>query len=305
MTIKEFKDIIERHHIPDDTELIMNDNGGGELNYEFSIEGVFYNQKNKEVAFVTEILYANDYLGDDNWVCLNVSENEKEKFFIQNFIEKTRKSTEFKLEDYKEYLDFIDKNKSMVNPQKLGLKLLIFTDLKETFEIYEDQIFQLIKDSKDFDLCLLIGNTDACHLKHLIQRLPKEKIVAVPDKYSPYINEYEENGICDISRSTFHKGEVKFHGIKRHEGELCKAQSYCLEFLRMSPHKNIDILVSCDAALLSDETNLENPGFIGITDYIYSNNVQYHIHKGDKTYERQYDNGTKEISVDGYAYVEI
>ena len=34
---------------------------------------------------------------------------------------------------YNEYLDFIDKNKSMVNPQNLGLKLLVFTDLKETF----------------------------------------------------------------------------------------------------------------------------------------------------------------------------
>ena len=259
----------------------------------------------KQITFVEDILFAHDYLGDDAWICLNVSENEKEEFFIQNFIEKIRKSTKFKIEDYKEYLDFINKNKSMVNPQDLVLKVLVFTDLKETFEIYEEQIFQLINNSEKFDLCVLIGDIYDCHLKQLLKVIPKEKIIAVPSKYSPYENVYEKNGVCDVSSSVFHKEGVKIHGIKRYEDKLCESQAYCLEFVRMSPYKNVDILISCDTALLSDETDLENPGFIGITDYIYSNNVQCHIHKGNKTYKRQYDNGTKEISVDKFAYVEI
>ena len=301
MTIKELKDIIKRHNIPEDTELITDAGYSGEV----PMDGVFYNQKIKQIVFVADILFAHDYLGDDNWVCLNVSKDEKEEFFIQNFIEKARKSSEFKIEDYKEYLDFIDKNKSMVNPQKLGLKLLVFTDLKETFEIYEELILQLIKDSSDIDLYILIGDADNWQLKKLLQFIPKEKIVAVPSKYSPCENVYEKNGVCDISSTVFHKEDVKIHGISSYEHELCKSQSYCLDLARISPYRNVDVLISCDAAFTKDERNTKNPGFIGITDYIYSNNVQCHIHKGNKTYERKYDNGTKEISVDKFAYVEI
>lgn len=305
MTIKKFKEIIKKHNIPDNVELIMNDGGGGELNYEFPVEGVFYSRERKEIAFVSEILYARDYLGDDNWVCLNVNEDEKEDFFIQNFIEKTRKSSEFKIEDYIEYLDFLNKNKRMVNPQNLGLKLLVFADLKETFEMYEEQIFELINNSGNFDLCILIGDICDWHLKQLLKVISKEKIVAVPSKYSPYINVYEENGVCDISSTVFHKEGVKIHGISSYEHKLCESQSYCLNFVRISPYKNVDILITCDEAFVKDRDTTKKPGFIGITDYIYSNIVKYHIHKGNETYQSQYANGTKEISVNKFAYVEI
>lgn len=154
-------------------------------------------------------------------------------------------------------------------------------------------------------MCILIGDIYDWHLKQLLEIIPKEKIVAVPSKYSPYIKVYKKNGVCDISSTVFNKEGVKIHGISSYEHKLCESQSYCLEFTQISPYKNVDILISCDAAFLKDEDNIKNPGFIGITDYIYSNNIQYHIHKGNETYQSQYDNGTKEISVDKFACVEI
>jgi hypothetical protein len=308
MTIKEFKDIIESHNIPDDAEIIMNDGGGGDSNNTFPIDGVFYSQKRNEIVLVYDELYAYDYLGNEDWICLNVAENEKDEFFIANFIEKSRGFNEFKFENYKEYLEFIDKNKKIICPQKLGLKLLVFTDPEEIFEIYEEEIQQLIKDNSDFDLCVLIGESSNLELKWLLQFMPKEKIIAVTKNGSSSSSKYKENGICDISYSMYHKEGVEIHGLSSfyygRKIEFCTEQFHSFA-LRLSPFKSIDVFVSYDAALLKNENKKERAGIIGITDYIYSNKVQYHIHKGSETYERQYDNGTKDISVNKFVCVEI
>lgn len=189
----------------------------------------------------------------------------------------------------------------------MGLKLLVFTDPEETFEIYEEEIRQLIKDNSDFDLCVLIGEASNLELKWLFQFMPREKIIAVTQNASSS-NKYKENGICDISYSIYHKGEIKFHGDSSHyygkKIEFCTAQFHSFA-LRLHPFKSVDVFVSYDAALLKNEDKKERAGIIGITDYIYSNKVQYHIHKGSETYERQYDNGTKDISVNKFTCVEI
>jgi len=308
MTIKEFKDIIESHNIPDDAEIIMDDGGGGDLNNTFPIDGVFYSKKRNEIVLVYDKLYAYDYLGNEDWICLNVAENEKDEFFIANFIEKSRGFNELKFENYKEYFEFIDKNKKIICPQKLGLKLLVFTDPEETFEIYEEEIRQLIKDNSDFDLCVLIGESSNLELKWLLQFMPKEKIIAVTKNGSSSSSKYKENGICDISYSMYHKEGVEIHGLSSFyyggKIEFCTAQFHSFA-LRLAPFKSVDVFVSYDAALLKNEDKKERAGIIGITDYIYSNKVQYHIHKGYENYERQYDNGTKDISVNKFACVEI
>lgn len=308
MTIKEFKDIIESHNIPDDAEIIMNDGGGGDSNNTFPIDGVFYSQKRNEIVLVYDKLYAYDYLGNEDWICFNVAGNEKDELFIANFIEKSRGFNEFKFENYKEYLEFIDKNKKIICPQKLGLKLLVFTDPEEIFEIYEEEIQHLIKDNSDFDLCVLIGESSNLELKWLLQFMPKEKIIAVTKNGSSSSSKYKENGICDISYSMYHKEGVEIHGLSSFyyggKIEFCTAQFHSFA-LRLSPFKSIDVFVSYDAALLKNENKKERAGIIGITDYIYSNKVQYHIHKGSETYERQYDNGTKDISVNKFVCVEI
>lgn len=319
MTFQELKDIITTHNIPEDVHLASD--SGWECSAT-DMDGVFYNRKDNIIVFTQDKWYATEYLENDDWECVNVANDEKNAFYIKRFSAKSRNFDRLEVEKYDELVRFLDNNKNAVTPKKLGLKLLVFSEPKNYFIHNEELLKKHVEAAGDYDLCIWIGDIQFQELEQLLRYVPEEKIQVVPKdlhfneaekilteqdfgityeqvrKYEKIIDRH--NFSCSIHA---HNGIhlVGFGGSFTYNEENMpyRSQSESLwtsELLLL--HKGADVLISYDGIFPNPHADLSHGGLIGITHYIYSNQVQWHIHASkDKSYEGVYDNGTREKGV--------
>lgn len=120
---------------------------------------------------------------------------------------------------------------------------------------------------------------------------------------------YSDCGVCDISGKTYKYKGVTFAGIDgsfRYKDTSFPSHTQYESLLLAQNLSQADILITHDILLDSFDNDSAHGGLIGITQYIYSNSVKWHFHGHiHQSYQKQYENGTKEKSVYLCEWVEI
>lgn len=187
-----------------------------------------------------------------------------------------------------------------------NIKLIIIADTHNTLN--EDEFKKFVLSHKDYDVCLLLGDFGYRDLPIILKYVEKNKIYALLGNHDyNYIKEYNLNNLNGQIISI--KG-VKLLGIQgsfkyKPSDFPSFSQKESIDFLNSK--EGVDILVSHDTRFNSEsERNPAHQGLFGITYYLLKNKVPYHIHGHlHESYKSTMINGTKEISVLNYEYIEL
>jgi predicted phosphodiesterase len=186
------------------------------------------------------------------------------------------------------------------------IKLLIIADTHNTLD--EEEFKSYISTHNNYDVCLLLGDFGYRDLPIILNYVDKNKIYALLGNHDhDYIKEYNLNNlngnIIDINgikllgiQGSFKYKPVDFPSF---------SQKGSIDFL--NDKEAVDILVSHDARFNSNsERDPAHQGLFGITYYLFKNKVPYHIHGHiHDPYKTTMINGTKEISVLDYEFIEL
>jgi len=136
-------------------------------------------------------------------------------------------------------------------------------------------------------------------VKELLKRYPNHDSFSI----------YSDFGIRDIAGNVFEYKGACFAGLDgsfRYKNEPFPSHTQ-YESLQLACNlPEADVLLTHDVMLDNFEHEPAHSGLIGISYYIYKKAPIYHLHGHiHKSYEKQYDNGTKEKSVYLCEYIEI
>ena len=187
-----------------------------------------------------------------------------------------------------------------------NLKMLIIADLHGHFRNYERELENI--SETDYDICLLLGDNTKPDLKNVLKYVSLDKIIGVLGNHDERYY-YDMFGITNIAGKIVECKGVKFTGI---EGCVAyktnmpgfKSQEDSLFFAEKLPAASI--LISHSNPFLSGYTDDIHDGLMGVTKYLYKNQVSLcihgHIHE-NKIYTLQ--NGTTVLSCYGIQLVTL
>ena len=192
------------------------------------------------------------------------------------------------------------------NQFQKSIKMIVISDTHNC--IKADEFSNFIKSHNDFDICLLLGDHNSRDIEIILKYVDKNKIYGLLGNhdfdYLSYYNINNLNGrVIDING-------VKLLGIQgsfkyKPSDFPSFTQQESIEFLNNK--ESVDILISHDNRF--DSSMIGNPahqGLFGITYYVFKNKVPYHIHGHiHNPYRKTMINGTKELSVYMYEYIEL
>ena len=156
-----------------------------------------------------------------------------------------------------------------------------------------------IRETKNYDCCILLGDHSANDLNVITKIIPNDKLYGVLGNHDSW-NKYEEYSITDLNgkiveikgvRITGMSGSYKYkdsneYAMYSHEDSIKIADSM----------SEADILVSHDKPFTEDRHNGAHDGLKGVTEYIYKNHISTHIHGHlHEESEEILKNGTKSI----------
>lgn len=185
------------------------------------------------------------------------------------------------------------------------ISLLIIADTHGTLN--EEHFYEYLKN-KDYDICILVGDHTSRDIEIILNYIDKDKLYGLKGNHDfEYLKNYN---ICDINGKIIEINGVKILGM---EGSFkykpvdfpSFTQEESITFFENK--EKVDILVSHDKTF--DYTKIKDPahqGLIGITNYIFKNNIPIHIHGHiHEPYKKELINGTIEYSVFGYEFIEL
>ena len=225
---------------------------------------------------------------------------KKRPFDIERFIRKAYKLDEFEIKAYEELYGFMRGRFDAVREKRLGIRLLVISDTHGYLAFDKARLPNFLDRAGEFDLCVLLGDLHPSELAVILDCIPRERIIAVKGNHDSF-SVYSECGINDISGGSYEFNGVRFAGIDgsfRYKKEPFPSytQYECLKMARKLPAS--DVLLTHDIMLSDFNRDPAHSGLIGISYYVYTNAPQWHIHGHiHKSYEKQYENGTKEKSV--------
>ena len=234
---------------------------------------------------------------------MNIFEKIKELIFRSNREQLIEEKIEKSYEDdlYKQYGRCRD-------IQKYNLKILFITDTHNCLT-YDKECIEYIKNAKDYDYCILLGDHSANDLDEITKMISKDKICGVLGNHDSW-DKYEEYGINNIDGKIIEVNGVKIAGISG-SFKYKNSDQYALytheESIEIADKMEYaDILVSHDKPFTKDFHDNAHDGLKGITKYLYKNQVPLHIH-GHLHEESEEDlkNGTKTICLFKAKIVEI
>lgn len=225
---------------------------------------------------------------------------KKPQFHIGKFLRKAAGFDAFEIRKYMELYDFLKENAKEAEPQKLGLKLLVVSDTHGYLAFEKKRFPDYLDTVGAFDLCVLLGDIHPAEMPLILDCVPRDEIIAVKGNHDSF-SLYRDFGVRDISGTVFaHKG-VRFAGIDgsfRYKNECFPSHTQYDSLVIARNLPEADVLITHDIMLDDFRRDPAHAGLIGIADYVYRNSPQYHIHGHiHRSYEKQYDNGTKEKSV--------
>lgn len=185
------------------------------------------------------------------------------------------------------------------------ISLLVIADTHGTLN--EEHFYEYLKN-KDYDICILVGDHTSRDIEIILNYIAKDKLYGLKGNHDfEYLKNYN---ICDINGKIIEINGVKILGM---EGSFkykpvdfpSFTQEESITFFENK--EKVDILVSHDKTF--DYTKIKDPahqGLIGITNYIFKNNIPIHIHGHiHEPYKKELINGTLEYSVFGYELIEL
>lgn len=186
-----------------------------------------------------------------------------------------------------------------------SISLLVIADTHGTLN--EEYFSSYINNTK-YDICILVGDHTGRDIEILLRYVDKNKLYGIKGNHdSEYLTNYD---IQDINGKIIEINGIKILGM---EGSFkykpvnfpSFTQEESIAFF--DNKEKVDILVSHDKKF--DCTKLKDPahqGLIGITDYLFKNNIPIHIHGHiHEPYQKEMINGTTEYSVFGYELIEL
>lgn len=186
------------------------------------------------------------------------------------------------------------------------IKLIVISDTHNNLN--ENDFKQFIEKNKYFDICLLLGDHSINDISTIIKYIDKNKIYGLLGNHDcNYLEAFSINNLngrmINIDGTTI----LGIQGSYKYKPGDFPSFTQRESILFLNSKDPVDILVSHDNGF--DSSMIENPshqGLFGITYYLFKNKVPYHIHGHiHDPYKKELINGTKEISVYMYEYLEI
>ena len=194
------------------------------------------------------------------------------------------------------------KSKSLPN----SLNLIVVSDTHDSLE--ENDFKDYLNKHQNYDICILLGDHSTRDIEIILKYIDKTKLYGLLGNHDTnYLKKYN---IENLNGSLIEINNIKILGIEgsfkyKEETFPSFTEEESLNFLHKMPR--VDILFSHDNRF--DKTKRNDPthkGLFGITYYLYKNQISYHIHgHNHKNYETTLKNGTKEISIYMYKYIEL
>lgn len=184
------------------------------------------------------------------------------------------------------------------NMPHFNLKILFVTDTHDCLS-YEEDTLNFIKNTNDYDYCILLGDHSATDLQLITQIIPKDKLCGVLGNHDSW-DKYKEFSINNIDGKVIDIKGVRIAGISG-SYKYKNSSEYALYTHEESidiacKMETADILVSHDKPYTKKQYGDAHDGLKGVTEYIYKNHIPLHIH--GHLHEESEDilkNGTKTI----------
>lgn len=180
----------------------------------------------------------------------------------------------------KQYARVIDPCKNL----KGEAKILVISDLhgNTSKKVITDFIMHSIAK---VDLCIVLGDLDNKDMVWIKGVLPRKKTVTILGNHDHY-GQYTDCGFRNLNRSEFHVNEISFvgmqGGIKYKSPKASERRPVYthIESIYLSQKIPIgDVLITHDAPYIPiSSENCAHKGMIGITKYIYDNQIPLNIH---------------------------
>lgn len=178
------------------------------------------------------------------------------------------------------------------------INILFIADTHNCLES-DVQTLNFIKEAKNYDCCILLGDHSANDLNVITKIVPNDKLYGVLGNHDSW-NKYDEYSITDLNGKVVEINGVRIAGMsgsyKYKDSNEYAMYSHEDSIKIADSMGEADILVSHDKPFTEDRHNWAHDGLKGITEYIYKNHISTHIH-GHLHEESQeiLKNGTKSI----------
>lgn len=186
------------------------------------------------------------------------------------------------------------------------IKMIIISDTHNCLNYEEFKSF--VDSHSEYDVCFLLGDHSISDIEIILKCINKTKIFGLLGNHD--FNYLEEFKISNLNGNYIKINDVSFLGIEgsykyKPSSFPSFSQSESIKFLK--DKDQVDFLISHDNRFDSlMEKNPAHQGLFGITYYLYKNRVPFHIHGHiHESYRKDMLNGTKEISVFMYEYIEL
>lgn len=175
-----------------------------------------------------------------------------------------------------------------------NISLLIISDTHGNLALNKE--IQTKINDINYDLCCILGDIHDCDYKIIIDKIPKEKIVAILGNHDRFslLTEYDLN---DYNGKVIDINGIKIGAVQgsfRYKDENFPSFTHeeSINFLQRMP--DVDILLSHDKPLTFDFKNPVHDGLKGITKFLYDRKVPINIHGHiHKSYLAKLKNGTQ------------
>lgn len=186
------------------------------------------------------------------------------------------------------------------------IKMIIISDTHNCLN--EEEFRNFIECHKHYDICVLLGDHNSNDISIILKYIDKKKIYGLLGNHDyDYLSNYDIfnlNGkVININGTTF----LGIQGSFKYKPASFPSFTQQESILFLDNQPKVDILLSHDNRFDSSmERNPAHQGLFGITYYLFKNKIPYHIHGHiHNSYKKEMINGTKEISVYMYEYIEI
>ena len=235
----------------------------------------------------------------------NFKKENKEKYYNQIIQENQKQLYSFDSK-YANQEKILFKMYGKADSLNKKIRLIVISDTHNCLD--ENDFTSFLEKYGEFDACLLLGDHNSNDLTIILKYIDKDKIYGLLGNHDyDYLSDFNIenlNGkIINIKGTTIMGIQGSFKYKPSNFPSFTQKES--ILFLNDKP--KVDILISHDNGFDSNMSkNPAHQGLFGITYYLFKNKTPYHIHGHiHNPYKKELINGTKEISVYMYEYIEL
>lgn len=192
------------------------------------------------------------------------------------------------------------------NPYHKKLKMIVISDTHNCLN--ENDFKNFMHQHTEYDVCILLGDHHDRDLSIMMKYIDPNKMYGLLGNHDyDYLKKYN---ITNLNGKTITVNGTTILGIQgsfKYKPSDFPSFTQKESILFLNDKKSVDVLVSHDNRFDSSMTkNPAHQGLFGITYYLFKNKIPYHIHGHiHHSYQKELINGTKEISVYMYEYIEL